>query len=203
MKKLVLYIRGQGGSPEEATHYRPLLPGSDVKGLDYKARTPWEAAEEFPRLYDRLSTGYDAVTLIANSIGAYFAMSALSQKNIARALFISPVVDKEKLIADMMGWANVTEDRLRREREIPTVFGETLSWDYLCYVRAHPVRWRVPTHILYGEKDHLTSRETVSAFSARISAPLTVMEDGEHWFHTDEQMAFLDGWLRAAVQQRL
>lgn len=203
MKKLVLYIHGQGGSPEEAAHYRPLLPGSDVKGLDYKARTPWEAAEELPRLCDRLSTGYDTVTLIANSIGAYFAMGALSEKSIARALFISPVVDMEKLITDMMGWAGVTEDRLCREREIPTDFGETLSWDYLCYVRAHPVRWRVPTHILYGGKDHLTSRETVSAFSARISASLTVMEDGEHWFHTDEQMAFLDGWLRAAVQQRL
>lgn len=203
MKKLVLYIHGQGGSPEEAAHYRPLLPGSDVKGLDYKARTPWEAAEELPRLYDRLSTGYDTVTLIANSIGAYFAMAALSEKNIARALFISPVVDMEKLITDMMGWAGVTEDRLRREGEIPTDFGETLSWDYLCYVRAHPVRWRVPTHILYGGKGHLTSREIVSAFSARIGAPLTVMEDGEHWFHTEEQMAFLDGWLRAAVQQRL
>lgn len=203
MKKLVLYIHGQGGSPEEAAHYRPLLPGSDVTGLDYQARTPWEAAEELPRLYDRLSAGYDTVTLIANSIGAYFAMSALSEKSIARALFISPVVDMEKLITDMMGWASVTEDRLRREREIPTDFGETLSWDYLCYVRAHPVRWRVPTHILYGGKDHLTSRETVTAFSARISASLAVMEDGEHWFHTEEQLAFLDNWLRAAVQQRL
>ena len=195
MKKLVLYIHGQGGSPEEAAHYRPLLPGSDVKGLDYKARTPWEAAEELPRLYDRLSTGYDTVALIANSIGAYFAMGALSEKSIARALFISPVVDMEKLITDMMGWAGVTEDRLRREREIPTAFGETLSWDYLCYVRAHPVSWQVPTHILYGEHDNLTSIETISAFAERNGAALTVMPGGEHWFHTEEQMRFLDDWI--------
>ena len=40
MKKLVLYIHGQGGSPEEAAHYRPLLPGSDVTGLDYQAVPP-------------------------------------------------------------------------------------------------------------------------------------------------------------------
>lgn len=48
MKKLVLYIHGQGGSPEEAAHYRPLLPGSDVKGLDYKARTPGRRRRSFP-----------------------------------------------------------------------------------------------------------------------------------------------------------
>ena len=25
---------------------------------------------------------------------------------------------------------------------------------------------------------------------------LTVMEGGEHWFHTEEQMRFLDEWIR-------
>jgi hypothetical protein len=25
---------------------------------------------------------------------------------------------------------------------------------------------------------------------------LTVMEGGEHWFHTDEQIQFLDDWIR-------
>lgn len=74
--------------------------------------------------------------------------------------------------------------------EIPTAFGETLSWDYLCYVRAHPVSWQVPTHILYGEHDNLTSIETISAFAERNGAALTVMPGGEHWFHTEEQMRF-------------
>jgi len=27
-------------------------------------------------------------------------------------------------------------------------------------------------------------------------AELTVMEDGEHWFHTGGQMRFLDEWIR-------
>lgn len=26
--------------------------------------------------------------------------------------------------------------------------------------------------------------------------PLTVMEDGEHWFHTPSQMKFLDNWIK-------
>ena len=198
-----IYLHGKGGNAREAEHYRALLPGWRVTGFDYRAQTPWEAREEFLPYFEAARREGTKLLLIANSIGAFFAMQALDETQVDRALFISPVVDMEKLITDMMGWAGVTEDRLRREREIPTDFGETLSWDYLCYVRAHPVRWRVPTHILYGGKDHLTSREIVSAFSARIGAPLPVMEDGEHWFHTEEQMAFLDGWLRAAVQQRL
>jgi hypothetical protein len=28
------------------------------------------------------------------------------------------------------------------------------------------------------------------------NAELTVMEDGEHWFHTEEQMRFLDEWIK-------
>ena len=63
------------------------------------------------------------------------AMNALSDKQIEKAYFVSPVVNMEKLITNMMFWANVTEDKLRDKKEIKTSFGETLSWDYLCYVR--------------------------------------------------------------------
>ena len=73
-------------------------------------------------------------------------------------------MNMEKLIKDMMMWTNVTEDELREKGEIETTFGETLSWKYLCYVREHPAQWTIPTHILYGEKDNLTSYETVSEF---------------------------------------
>ena len=199
MQRVIIYIHGKGGSAEEANHYRPLFPGSDVVGLDYTSQNPWDAQDEFPRLFDSYSKGYDEVILIANSIGAFFAMSALAEKGISRALFISPIVNMEKLIADMMLWANVTEDKLQSEKEIPTAFGETLSWEYLCYVRRHPIVWNIPTCILYGGKDHLTSRKTMSEFAEKQGAGLTVMEDGEHWFHTDAQMQFLDAWIRRSV----
>ena len=116
-----------------------------------------------------------------------------------KALFISPIVNMEKLITDMMMWSNVTEDELESKKEIPTEFGETLSWEYLCYVRKHPIKWNIPTCILYGGKDHLTSRETISEFAEKQGADLTVMEDGEHWFHTNAQMQFLDDWLRRSI----
>ncbi len=102
----------------------------------------------------------------------------------------------ERLIADMMIWANVTEDELKEKKEIQTTFGETLSWDYLCYVRENPVTWKIPTHILYGEKDNLTAYGTISEFAQKTNSTLSIMKNGEHWFHTEEQMKFLDDWIK-------
>ena len=199
MKQLVIYVHGKGGNAEDANHYRPLFVGSDVIGFDYISQNPWEAQIEFSKFFDSYCKAYDEVILIANSIGAFFAMSALAEKKIAKALLISPIVDMEKLITDMMLWSNVTEDALQSKQENQTAFGETLSWDYLCYVRKHPIRWHIPTCILYGGKDNLTSMETISGFAQQIGAVLTVMKDGEHWFHTDEQMQFLDDWIRRSI----
>ena len=196
MKSIVIYIHGKGGDAAEAEHYKPLFPEADVLGFDYRARTPWEAKAEFPPFFEKQTATYDRVTLIANSIGAFFSMNALSGARISRALWISPIVDMETLIGNMMDRASVTEEELCRRRKIPTDFGETLSWDYLCYVREHPIVWNIPTRILYGENDCLTSPEAIADFSERIRAPLTVMKQGEHWFHTEEQMRFLDDWIK-------
>jgi pimeloyl-ACP methyl ester carboxylesterase len=122
-------------------------------------------------------------------------MNAGIDAMIQEAYFISPIVDMEKLITDMMQWATVTEEELKSKSMIHTAFGEDLSWEYLCYVRRHPIDWTVPTQILYGSGDNLTSFATISAFADRHSAALTVMEGGEHWFHTEEQMRFLDEWI--------
>lgn len=194
MSELLIYVHGKGGSAEEAEHYKPFFPRGDVVGFDYRAQTPWEAWEEFQSFFNAQRQKYERVTLLANSIGAYFSVSALSRAQLDRALFISPIVNMEKLICDMMTWAGVSESELQRRGEIATDFGETLSWEYLCYVRAHRVNWTVPSSILYGERDNLTSLDTVTAFADACGASLTVMPNGEHWFHTPEQMAFLDRW---------
>ena len=77
--------------------------------------------------------------MVANSIGAFFSMNAGIDSMIRKAYFISPIVDMEKLIGDMMLWANVTEAELKAKGVIRTDFGEDLSWDYLCYVRSRPI----------------------------------------------------------------
>ena len=199
MNKIVIYIHGKGGNAEESVHYESLFSDCDVVGLNYTAQFPWEAKKEFPPLFDLICKNYKSVQVIANSIGAYLAMNALSDKQIEKAYFISPVVNMEKLITDMMLWANVTEDELRDKKEVKTSFGETLSWEYLTFVRDNPINWTVPTEILYAGNDHLTSRNTVMEFVNKHNARLTVLENGEHWFHTEEQLAFLDKWLRNVI----
>ena len=196
MGRIVIYIHGKGGSAAEAEHYRALFPDADVIGFDYHSQTPWEARKEFPTFYDEAAAGRRSVSVVANSIGAYFTLCTLGGKPMEKAFFISPIVDMEKLILNMMRWANVTEEELRERKEIPTEFGETLSWKYLSYARENPIEWRIPAHILYGGKDNLTARDTIAAFAEKIGAVLTVMENGEHWFHTDEQMNFLDEWVK-------
>ena len=195
MKNIVIYVHGKGGSAQEAEHYGTLFPDAEVVGFDYRAQTPWEAKEEFLRFFAGQRERCGSLVLVANSIGAYFSMCASTETLIDRAYFISPIVDMEKLICKMMAWAGVTEQELAEKSEIPTEFGETLSWNYLCYVREHPLHWRVPTCILYGGRDSLTSPETVTAFAERTGAELTVMPDGEHWFHTQRQLQFLDSWI--------
>ena len=198
--KTIIYIHGKGGNTEEAERYKQLFNGCDVTGFDYCSTTPWEAKKEFSSFFESACRDCDSVEIIANSIGAFFTMTALGGKKIKRAYFISPIVNMERLISDMIKWANVTEAQLEEQKEIPTSFGETLSWEYLCYVRENPIKWHIPTYILYGEKDGLTSKETVTEFAEQIGAELTVMKDGEHWFHTDEQMRFLDDWVARSVR---
>ena len=192
----VLYIHGKNGSASESEHYKPLFPECEVIGFDYQTFSPWETGAEIRSVVEKLKSEYDSIILIANSIGAFFSMNAGIDSIIKKAYFISPIVEMERLITDMMDWANVTEDKLKEKGMIHTSLGEDLSWDYLCYVREHPVKWSVPTAILYGKNDALTSYETISAFAKKHNAKLTVMENGEHWFHTEEQMQFLNNWIR-------
>ena len=199
MKRVMLYIHGKSGNAGEADRLRAICPGFAVLGVDYRGELPWEAAPQLAAAYDEARRQYDHIVLLANSIGAYFAMLALQGRAPDRALFVSPVLDMEWLILDMMGRAEVSEQTLRERGEIPTDFGETLSWEYLSYVREHPIAWQAPTEILYAGGDHLVSRQSVERFAAEHGAGLTVLENGEHWFHTEEQLAFLDGWVKRVL----
>ena len=155
MKDLIVYVHGKGGSAQEAEHYKSLFPKDEVIGFDYRSQTPWQAKKEFFAFFTTQRSRFEHITLVANSIGAFFGISSLDETLVDRAYLISPIVDMEKLICDMMQWSGVTEQELA-----------------------------------------LTSIETVSAFAKQHHAGLTVMPGGEHWFHTEEQMQFLDHWIR-------
>ena len=200
MKNVMVYIHGKGGSAKEAKYYRKFFNEDfDIIGFDYKSEKPWDAKIEFVNYFDSIIPQYNKIILIANSIGAYFSLISLADKKITKAMLISPIVDMERLILDMMLWANVSEEEFSIKKEIETSFGETLSWEYLSYVRENPISWNIPTEILYGKKDNMTSVSTMTDFSKKINANITIMSGGEHWFHTKEQMCFLDNWIRSNI----
>ena len=158
----ILYVHGKDGSAGESEHYKPLFPNDEVIGLDYHTFSPWETGLEILAAVDELARKHEDICLIANSIGAFFSMNAEIDGLIQKAYFISPIVDMEKLIMDMMKWANVTEAELEAQGIIHTEFGEDLSWEYLSYVKRQPikciqmpkvreVRANIETHPAFGE----------------------------------------------------
>ena len=193
MKNVVVYVHGKGGSTEEANYYRKFFDDDfDIIGFDYKSEFPREAKVEFSNYFDLIIPKYNKTILIANSIGAYFSLISLADKKIKKAMLISPIVDMESLILDILNRENISEEELRLKKVIHTSFAETLSWEYLSFARSNPIVWNIPSTILYGKNDNITSFKTIIDFSEKINADLTVMENGEHWFHTEEQMLFLD-----------
>lgn len=200
-----LFLHGQMGHKEEAEAFARVvcpkgyqvlsidLPGHGERQSQGEELNPWTAVPDIRAALDWAKRRWKAVSLRANSIGAYFAMLAFDAPG--RALLVSPILDMEGLILTMMGWAGVTAGQLQEQGEISTSFGQTLSWKYLCWVREHPVlNWTCPVHILYGSADNMTPRQVVEEYARQHEAHLAVMEGGEHWFHTPEQLAVLREW---------
>ena len=212
-ESLFLYIHGKMGCKEEAAHFAEIvcpkgyqelsidLTGHGERTVEMERFVPWEVVPELQAVYGFAQQRWKKISLYANSIGAYFSLLAFQEAKLEKSLFVSPILDMEKLIRDMMGWAGVTQEQLMEAGEIPTAFGEALSWKYLTYGLEHRIaKWDSPTAILYAGQDHLTARKTVEEFARRFGCTVTIMENGEHWFHTQEQLAVLDVWLQKETE---
>lgn len=205
-RKVYLYVHGKNGSAAEAARFaRTACPaGWQVLAVDLPEHgtrknspeklVPWVVTRELQAVYARMHPVWKHIRVYGVSIGAWFAMQALQTQKPEKALLVSPVVDMEKLILALMQQAGVTEEQLRAAGEIPTDFGETLSWPYLCWVREHPLHWKVPTQVLYADTDPLTGHTAMEQFRQQTGAHLTILEGGEHWFHTETQLAALQSW---------
>lgn len=205
--KIYLFVHGKCGNKEEAEHFAEIvspkgwqvlsidLPEHGERGFEKGTFDPWHVVPELQSIMLYLKPRWKKIGLRANSIGAWFCILAYDDEAFENCLFVSPILDMERLIRDMMKQACVSEELLQQKQEIKTDFGETLSWKYLTYVKEHPImKWDSPTEILYAGNDNLTKRCAVDDFCARFHSNLSVMENGEHWFHTQEQLAFLEMW---------
>ncbi|APM39574.1 alpha/beta hydrolase [Clostridium kluyveri] len=140
------------------------------------------------------------ISIFACSIGAYFSLLEYSHESLKQCLFLSPVVNMERIISNMMTWFNISESRLKIEKEISTPIGQILYWDYYCYVKEHPIiAWNNPTSILYGSEDNLCEFHIVSQFAKRFNCSLQVMKNGEHYFHTEKELQYFRHWLKKYI----
>lgn len=208
--RLYLFVHGKCGCKEEGAAFAEIVcsKGWQVLAIDLPEHgerqggepgfDPWHVVPDLRSMLAYARRQWCHIALRATSIGAWFSMQAFAGEPLEKALFVSPVLDMEQLIRNRMLWAGVDERRLQAEQEIAADFGETLSWRYLQYTKEHSVTvWHTSTAILYPGRDNLTSRTTVDEFVRRFGGYLTIMEDGEHWFHTSEQLAVLRNWEEA------
>ena len=99
-----------------------------------------------------------------------------------------PALDMERLIMDMMGWVGVSKWTLRERSRFPWTskricLGNTLS---------HGIS---PQRFFTQEATIWCPAKLWSGLAGH-GASLTVMKGGEYWLHTEEQLAFLDDWVK-------
>lgn len=149
--RVFLFVHGLHGCKEEAARFAAVaVPrGWQVLAMDLpehggrkdgKRLVPWDVIPELQSVLRYAGGRYATIAVHATSIGAWFSMHAFADARIEKCLFVSPLVDMPAMIRGMMAAAGVDRARLKREKEIQTDFGQTLSWDYLCFAEAHPAR---------------------------------------------------------------
>jgi len=170
--------------------------GDRKNNHDYECN-PSHCVSDLRAVYSYVSALSAEIDLFACSIGVYFSLLALHGSSIRKALFLSPVVNMERIIQVMMTGFGVTQERLEREQKIPLPIGKILDWSYYTYVKQHPVNfsWNSSIAILYGSRDALSPREEIEAFSHQYKATFTLLVDGEHYFASDRQLYFYKEWL--------
>lgn len=153
--------------------------------------------QDLSAVMEYAKTQWGIISLFACSMGAYFSLLSYKNEPLKQCLFLSPVVDMERMIGNMMVWFDVSEDKLENEKEIVTPIGHTLYWDYYCYVKANPIdTWNMPTAILYGSNDDVCEFDTISLFAKRFKCDLEIKDNGEHYFHTKEQLEYFVKWIK-------
>lgn len=152
--------------------------------------------EDLKQIIEYAKLNYGEINLWACSMGAYFSLIAYKDEDIKQCLFLSPVVNMKIIIDNMMNWSNVTEKTLEEKQEIKTDFGQNLYWDYYEYVKNNPItKWDKSTCILYGSKDNMQSESIIKDFADKFNCNLSILENGEHYFHTEEQLGCYKEWV--------
>lgn len=157
--------------------------------------------KDLKQIIEYAKANYEEINLWACSMGTYFSLLAFKDENIKQCVFLSPVVNMKTIIDNMMLWSNTTEKMLKEKQEIKTDFGVILYWDYYEYVKDNPItNWDKKTYILYGNKDNIQDENIIKDFCNKFNCELLILKNGEHYFHTEEQLNFYTKWLDEIIR---
>ena len=182
-EKVFLFVHGLHGNKEEALAFAEVAvpKGYQVLGVELPLESKPSLGRFLPLLNevcDYLYSNWKSVSVRANSIGSWFSLLALQNKKVDQALFVSPILDMKEFVDDL----STRED------------------DYYGWVINNPItHWDAPLFILRPEVDLFVSEEVGRDFISRHQCHITIMPDGEHWFHTPKQLAFLKEWEESTV----
>jgi len=210
--RVYLVVHGKSSCKEDAGRFATIavdkgyqvisfdLPEHGERATQGQVCTVQNGVQDLRTVMDYVRQNWNSVSLFATSLGVYFSLIAYRDVKFAMCLFSSPILNMQRLIENMMRWFDVTPEQLQAQREIPTPIGETLSWDYYCYVSEHPVEvWNSPIAILYPELDNLTEPEVVDDFAKRFGASVEVVSGSEHYLHSESELAIMDTWMKRFV----
>ena len=162
---------------------------------DDKAFTPMDASPEV-RAFARLARSQSIeVSLLANSIGAYFSLCDTPAGTFKHAWLVSPLLDLEYYIRDMMAEYSVTDEQLEAQTVIHTRRG-VLDWPYLRFVEEHPAKLDTPSWMIRGDQDEVVPLDTLSRFVGAPGVELVQVEGGQHFLgrppHLDTVVAWFE-----------
>lgn len=174
--------------------------GERKKDTNYLCKVQ-NCINDLEQVIEYAKANYNEVNIWACSMGAYFSLLAYKDEDIKKCIFLSPVVDMKVIIDNMMLWSNTTEEELKEKREVKTDFGQTLYWDYYLYVKNNPItKWDKKTYILHGNKDNMQAETIIEKFVNDFNCDLVILENGEHYFHTEEQLNYYKNWLDKIIK---
>ena len=182
--KVFLFVHGHGGNKEEAQAFAEVVNplGYQVIGIDLPVmEMPEKVMALLSDVTQYLKQNYHSVNVRANSIGCWFSMLAFQEGGLDKALFVSPLLDMKSFIE----CADHKDER------------------YYEWVLSHPIeRWNTETFILRPRRDAVVAEKVYDSFLSQYPCQVEIVENGEHWFHTAEQLEILRQWeYKAAIIQ--
>ena len=200
-RSVLVYIHSVNDSFKAKEDFCYLAKNYDLVDLTFENLKPWEAKEYIRDNFSKLTASYKEVVVVANSIGAFFVYEYLADCNIKQAFFISPIVSVFQLILGIKMSTDSYLESLKEEKilyidnknEIPDYFYKSLDHE--------GNKWKVPTEILYGEKDKIVYIENIVEFLANHpNSRLTIKKETGHNFVTKEDKDFIKKWILKSLR---